>query len=110
MREDELLRVIDELLEGYGYHSCPSFEDLPCGADDLTFDALRKSFSAAKLELGLRQMRTLSLRNSEGVYTNLGLMLSDQCSFSFQLASFQGTDVRIIKDRKILEGSVLSQL
>ena len=110
MREDELLRAIDELLEGYGYHSCPSFKDLPCGADDLTFDALRKSFSAAKLELGLRQMRTLSLRNSEGVYTNLGLMLSDQCSFSFQLASFQGTDVRIIKDRKILEGSVLSQL
>lgn len=42
MREDELLRAIDELLEGYGYHSCPSFEDLPCGADDLTFEALRE--------------------------------------------------------------------
>ena len=42
MREDELLRAIDELLEGYGYHSCPSFKDLPCGADDLTFEALRE--------------------------------------------------------------------
>lgn len=110
MREDELLRAIDELLEGYDYHSRPSFEDLPCGADDLTFEALRKSFSEAKLELGLRQIRTLGLKDSGDTFTNLGLMLSDQCPFSFQLASFQGTDVRIIKDRKILEGSVLLQL
>lgn len=110
MREDELLRAIDELLEGYDYHSHPSFEDLPAGANDLSFEALRKSFSAAKLELGLRQMRALGLKDGEGTFTNLGLMLSDQCPFSFQFASFQGTDVRIIKDRKILEGSVISQL
>lgn len=99
-------RILEMIMEP----SQTSFEDLPAGEDDLTFDSLRKSFSSAKLELGLRQMRTLGLRNSDGAYTNLGLMLSDQCPFSFQLASFQGTDVRIIKDRKILEGSVLSQL
>ena len=99
-------RIVEMIMES----SQASFEDLPSGEEGLTFDALTKSFSSAKLELGKRQMRTLGLVNSEGAATNLGLMLSDQCPFAFQLASFQGTDMRIIKDRKILEGSVLSQL
>lgn len=99
-------RILDMIMES----SHVSFEKLPSNERDLAFAALSKSFQAAKISFGKRQMKTLRLETNEGTFTNLGLMLSDQCPFSFQLASFQGTDVRIIKDRKILEGSLLSQL
>lgn len=56
-----------------------NYEDMRSLNQELTFDEASKAFSAQKLDFGQQQMRTLGLPSSDGVYTNLGLLLSDQC-------------------------------
>ena len=37
-------------------------------------------------------MKTLGLVNGDGIYTNLGLLLSEQCTPTIKAATFQGAD------------------
>jgi len=48
--------------------------------------------------------------NANGIYTNLGLLLSDQCVHSVKLAVFEGTEKVVFKDRREFTGSLLKQL
>jgi ATP-dependent DNA helicase RecG len=55
-------------------------------------------------------MRTLSIINPDGLYTNLGLLLSDQCPHTVKAAVFEGTSKAVFKDRYEFTGSLLKQL
>lgn len=55
-------------------------------------------------------MRTLKLVDQDGLYSNLALLLSDQCVHTVKVAAFQGTDQTIFKDRREFAGSLMRQM
>ncbi|MBE6813002.1 MAG: AAA family ATPase [Ruminococcaceae bacterium] len=83
-----------------------SFEALPSVEQDLTFDYLESVFRRAELEL---KQKTLGLLDANGSYTNLALLLSDQCPFSVKAAVFDSDDKSRFLDRKEFEGSLIRQ-
>ena len=50
------------------------------------------------LSCGPAQYQTLGILAADGMYTNLGLLVSDQYQHSIKLAVFQGTDKLLFKD------------
>lgn len=87
-----------------------NYEDMRSLNQNLTFDEASRVFAAQKLDFGQQQMRTLGLISADGVYTNLGLLLSDQCPHIIKGATFSGTDQQNFQDRKEFTGSLLKQL
>jgi len=87
-----------------------SFEACRSMQQDLTFCALQKLFHSKGIELGSSQMKTLKLLGEDGLYTNLALLLSEQCPFTTKVAVFQGKDNSVFRDRKEFQGSILSQM
>ena len=81
-----------------------------CLDQELTFEAAKKEFALRKVEFGSQQMRTLKLIDQDNLYTNLGLLLSDQCVHTIKVAVFQGTDQTIFKDRREFTGSLMQQM
>lgn len=86
------------------------FEDMRSLEQDLTFEAARKEFSERNLPFGEPQMKTLGIMTHDGVYTNLGLLLSDQCVHTIKVAAFEGTTQQEFKDRKEFSGSLFRQM
>ena len=86
------------------------FEAMRSLYQDLTFEVTKKEFKVRDIDLGQKQMRTLKLVDQDGLYSNLGLLLSDQCPFTIKVAVFQGTDQMIFMDRREFGGSVLGQM
>lgn len=86
------------------------FEAMRCLNQKLTFEAAKKEFALRKVEFGSQQMRTLKLIDQDNLYTNLGLLLSDQCVHTIKVAVFQGTDQTIFKDRREFAGSLMQQM
>ena len=86
------------------------FEAMRCLDQELTFEAAKKEFALRKVEFGSQQMRTLKLIDQDNLYTNLGLLLSDQCVHTIKVAVFQGTDQTIFKDRREFTGSLMQQM
>ncbi len=83
-----------------------AFESLPSIEQDLTFNYLENVFKRAKIEL---KHKTLGFIDANGCYTNLALLLSDQCPFSIKAAVFDSDDKSRFLDRKEFEGSLLRQ-
>lgn len=77
---------------------------------DLTFKEAEKVFDEKKVSFSEREFRTLGLVRADGAYTNLALLLSDQCPYSVKAAIFQGKDKSIFRDRAEFGGSLFSQL
>lgn len=86
------------------------FETMRSLNQNLTFESTKNEFSLREVEFGESQMRTLNLVDSNGLYTNLGLLLSNQCEHTIKVAIFQGTDQFIFKDRKEFFGSIFQQM
>lgn len=86
------------------------FEAMRCLNQDLTFEATKKEFELRKTDFGTQQMRTLKLIDQDGLYSNLALLLSDQCVHTIKVAVFQGTDQTIFKDRREFTGSLMQQM
>ena len=55
-------------------------------------------------------LRTLKLTDQDDLYSNLGLLLSDQCVHTIKVAVFQGMDQTIFKDRREFTGSLMQQM
>ena len=77
---------------------------------NLTINRLTEEFGKRGLELGAIQMKTLGITDGDSLYTNLGLLLSDQCPHIIKAAVFAGTDMLDFQDRREFTGSVLKQL
>jgi ATP-dependent DNA helicase RecG len=101
--EDAIRRMIKET-DG------DSFENNRSLIQELSFTYLKKEFASRKIDFGAVQQKNIGIMTSDRIYTNLGLLLSDQCKHSVKLAVFQGTDKLVFKDRKEFSGSLLKQL
>lgn len=86
------------------------FENARSINQELTFDYAAKEFATHDMQFNKEQMRTLGLIAEDGIYTNLGLLLSDQCAHSMKLAVFEGEAKAVFKDRREFTGSLLKQL
>lgn len=87
-----------------------SFEESRSLNQDLSFDVMREEMERRALEFGVTQMATLKMIGADGLYTNLALLLSDQCPYSIKTAIFQEDDDTIFRERKEFTGSLLKQL
>ena len=101
---DEAIREIIIQTSGISYETCRSMNQ------KLSFTSFTEKMKERKLDTGTSQFRTLHLIGEDGLYTNLALLLSDQCEHTLKLAVFQGTDKAVFRDRKEFSGSVLKQL
>ena len=86
------------------------YEDARSLNQQLTFEKATDYFTKRNLPFGEQQKRTLKIIGSDGTYTNLGMLLSDQCVHTVKLAVFEGSKKSVFRDRKELDGSLLAQL
>ena len=86
------------------------FEEMRSLEQELTFEAAEKEFSLRDVAFGPQQMHTLKLVDNDGLYTNLGLLLSEQNPHTIKAAVFQGTNQTVFKDRREFGGSLLKQM
>ena len=84
-----------------------SFEESRSLNQQLTFNTLSEEMKARSLEFGPAQMKTMKLTGTDELYTNLALLLSDQCPYTIKVAVFQGKDNAVFRDRKEFTGSLL---
>ena len=101
--ETAILQMIRETA-GERYEEAVSIEQ------ELTFRAADVYFRKKKLAFGNAQKRSLKLINDDGLFTNLGWLLSDQCSHSIKLAFFDGSTRTVFRDRTEAKGSLFAQL
>lgn len=99
----ELLKLTDKMRAG------DSFETHISMRQDLTFDYATAYFAESELALGEPEMRTLGML-TDGGYTNLALLLSDQCPSFVKAASFDDDSRDIFLEREEYSGSILEQL
>ncbi len=86
------------------------FEEMRSLEQNLTFKKAEEEFADRNIKFGPNQMKTLGIMTQDGVYTNLGLLLSDQCVHTIKAAVFEGTNQNQFKDRKEFTGSVFRQM
>lgn len=86
------------------------FEEMRSLNQELTFEDAKKEFELRGTAFDPQQMRTLKLIDGDDLYSNLGLLLSDQCVHTIKAAVFQGTDQTIFKDRREFTGSLMRQM
>ncbi|SFH98923.1 ATP-dependent DNA helicase RecG [Selenomonas ruminantium] len=98
--------IRDMIVESYGksYETCRSLNQ------ELTFEVFQKEMAIRDMECGAVQMRTLRMIGEDGLYTNLALLMSDQCEHTLKVAVFQGRDDVVFRNHQEFRGSLLSQL
>lgn len=87
-----------------------SFEDMRSLEQSLSFDAARAQFAGRSTAFDAAKMQTLGLVSPDGIYSNLALLLSDQCSSLIKAATFAGSDKTDFQDRREFTGSLFRQL
>ncbi|MDR2132955.1 MAG: putative DNA binding domain-containing protein [Clostridiales Family XIII bacterium] len=77
---------------------------------ELTFDYAARIFGEKDVVFGETQRKSLGLIRADGRYSNLALILSDQCPYSVKAAIFGGMTKETFKDRNEFTGSVFRQI
>ena len=86
-----------------------SFESNISKEQNLHFYYLKDLFKQHNLEINDNKFKALNIIDLNNRYTNLGLLLSDECPYSIKSAIFNGKNKLEFKDRKEFTGSVLKQ-
>ena len=88
-----------------------TFEEMRSMVQDLTFDTATSTFKKYGVQFGQEKYRTLGItqRNDE-LFTNLALIISDQCAHTTKVAVFGDDSNTTFKDNKEFGGSVFKQL
>ena len=87
-----------------------SYEEGRALNQQLTFTDTENYFKKRDIAFGDNQKRTLNIIGNDGMYTNLGLLLSEQCVHTIKLAVFEGCGKSIFKERREFSGSLFKQL
>jgi len=101
---EDAIRMMIKMTDGDSYENNRSL------IQELTFTSLNREMTLRQLEISQVQMKNLGILTGDDIYTNMGLLVSDQCKHSVKFAVFQGTDKLVFKDRKELTGSLFDQL
>lgn len=86
------------------------FEDMRSLEQNLTFDAAKAQFAKCDVPFDASKMQTLGLVSPDGIYSNVAMLLSDQCSSIIKAATFSGTDKSEFQDRREFGGSLFLQM
>ena len=88
-----------------------SFEKNISINQDLTFTYANKVFKNKDISFGDVEKRNLGIINLDNKYTNLGLLISDQCPYSIKVARYKdNTKTEFLDSKEFSEQSILSQL
>ena len=101
--ESTIIKMIKEM-DGNNY------EDLRLLKQKLNFKSLKHEFNEANISLDKSKMKTLHIVGEDDLYTNMGLLLSEECIHTIKIAIFEGSTKGIFKDRYEFSGSLLKQL
>lgn len=101
--ESSILRMIQQSEQD-------SFETRASLQQNLTFEYAASEFYRKGLDLGADELRTLGAKTPSGSYTNLGLLLSDQCPPTIKAALFSDDERTVFTSREEFSGSILKQL
>ena len=101
--ESLILKMIKET-------SGDDYETLRSINQNLTFNYCKEEFEQANLKFQKEQMISLKILGIDGLYSNLALLLSDQCTLTTKVAVFEGTSKEFFKDRDEFTGSLFKQL
>lgn len=77
---------------------------------NLTFDMLTKVLKFKGIELNIAKKQELGLIGQDSLYTNLAMLLSDQCSHGFQMTRYAGVEYGEAQEHREVSGSLLTQL
>ncbi|MBQ3537319.1 MAG: putative DNA binding domain-containing protein [Clostridia bacterium] len=87
------------------------FEEMRSMEQELTFGDTKRAFDKHSVEFSEVKYRTLGLIDKTGsLYTNLAMILSDECPYTIKAAVFADKDNTEFVDSKEFTGSVFSQL
>ena len=86
------------------------FEEMRTVQQDLTFDEATVAFKRYKVDFSEDKYIALGLRNiHDDQYTNLALLLSDQCQHTTKIAVFNDESCTEFRDSKEFGGSIFKQ-
>ena len=87
------------------------FEEMRSFAQELSFEEAERTFKRYQVDFSEEKYIALGLRNiHDDQYTNLAMLLSDQCQHTTKIAVF-GDEANItFKDAKEFDGSIFKQL
>lgn len=86
------------------------YEEMRSLNQDLTFHGAEQAFKKFNVEFSTEKYLSLGIIDKDGMFTNLGLLLSDQCQHTTKVAVFSDDDNTIFRDKKEFTGSILKQL
>lgn len=87
-----------------------SFEAMRSLEQNLTFRAAEAQFAKGNIPYDAVKMQTLGLISPDGIFSNVALLLSDQCPNSIKAATFAGVDQSMFQDRREFTGSLFQQM
>ncbi len=85
-----------------------TYEDARCLEQDLTFHSAETAFQRYGVEFSAQKYRALGITQND-IFTNLALLLSDQCLHTTKIAVFKDEFCTEFRDSKEFGGSVLKQ-
>ena len=87
-----------------------SFESMRSLEQNLSFEAAKKQFEKQNIPFDTAKMQTLGMISADGIYSNVALLLSDQCPSTIKAATFSGEDKGNFQDRREFDGSLFRQM
>ena len=87
-----------------------SFESMRSLEQNLSFEAAEKQFEKQNIPFNAAKMQTLGMISADGIYSNVALLLSDQCPSTIKAATFSGEDKGSFQDRREFGGSLFQQM
>lgn len=100
----------DEIIKKMLKENNNSFESEVSTNQSLHFEYLVNIFKSKDIIFNESKYKILNLKDNNGYFTNLALLLSDECPFTIKCAIFEGNDKTTFKDRKEFSGSLIKQL
>lgn len=98
----ELIRQMIKDSDGDNYEEMRSLEQ------ELTFKSAKIAFQRYDVEFGEEKYRVLGIKQNN-IYSNLGLLLSDQCPYTTKIAVFSDDELTVFRDSKEFGGSIFKQ-
>ncbi|MBQ0064566.1 MAG: putative DNA binding domain-containing protein [Firmicutes bacterium] len=101
---DVSIREMIKETDGDSYETMRSLEQ------SLTFKKTSSQFAKQGVPFDSNKMQTLGLISADGIYSNVAMLLSDQCNSTIKAATFSGLDKSAFQDRREFSGSLFQQM